>query len=56
MTDIFTSDDRKSISVMDIVAVLTAVVKKQQKETSAVKKQLAALQKQIAGILGTQPI
>lgn len=54
--DIFTSDDGKSISVMDIVAVLTAVVKKQQKETSAVKKQLAALQKQIAGILGTQPI
>ncbi|AEY65537.1 tail fiber domain-containing protein [Clostridium sp. BNL1100] len=50
--EIFTSDDCKSISVMDIVAVLTSVVKKQHSETIAIKKQLAALQKQVAGLLG----
>ena len=50
--EIFTSDDCKSISVMDIVAVLTSVVKKQHSETIAIKKQLAALQKQVAGLIG----
>jgi cytoskeletal protein CcmA (bactofilin family) len=50
--DIFTSDDCKSISVMDIVAVLTSVVKKQQSEMAAVKKQLTALQKQVAELIG----
>ncbi len=50
--EIFTSDDCKSISVMDIVAVLTSVVKKQHSETIAIKKQLAALQKQVAGLVG----
>ncbi|ACL75871.1 tail fiber domain-containing protein [Ruminiclostridium cellulolyticum] len=50
--EIFTSEDCKSIAVMDIVAVLTSVVKKQQTETKAIKKQLAALQKQVAQLLG----
>ncbi|EPR11615.1 tail fiber domain-containing protein [Ruminiclostridium papyrosolvens] len=50
--EIFASDDCKSISVMDIVAVLTSVVKKQHSETIAIKKQLTALQKQVAGLLG----
>ncbi len=50
--EIFTSDDCKSISIMDIVAVLTSVVKKQHSETIAIKKQLATLQKQVAGLLG----
>ncbi len=49
--EIFASDDCKSISVMDIVAVLTSVVKKQHSETIAIKKQLTALQKQVSGLM-----
>ncbi len=49
---IFTTTDCKSISIMDIVAVLTAVVKKQQTESTAMKKQINILQKQVAGLIG----
>ena len=50
--EIFTTSDSKAISIMDIVAVLTAVVKKQQTETAAMKKQLNTLQKQVAELIG----
>ncbi len=50
--EIFTTSDSKSISIMDIVAVLTAVVKKQQSESATMRKQLNALQKQVAELIG----
>jgi|GEM_PF-1782803 len=50
--EIFTTSDSKAISIMDIVAVLTAVVKKQQTEAAAMKKQLNSLQKQVAELIG----
>ena len=49
---IFTTSDSQAISIMDIVAVLTSVVKKQQTEMTAVKKQLNTLQKQVAQLIG----
>ncbi len=49
---IFTTSDNQAISIMDIVAVLTSVVKKQQTETAAMKKQLNTLQKQVAELTG----
>ncbi len=50
--EIFTTPDCKSISIMDIVAVLTSVVKKQQTEAVSMKKQLKDLQKQVADLAG----
>jgi len=49
---IFTTSDSKSISIMDIVAVLTSVVKKQQSESAAMRKQLNTLQKQVTELIG----
>jgi hypothetical protein len=41
-------NDRKSLSPMDIVAVLTKVVQEQQKDISFLKAKLSALEKKIA--------
>lgn len=51
--DIFTTSDRKSVALMDIIGVLTTVVKKQHKETTALQKQVTTLQKQVASLIGT---
>ncbi len=51
--DIFTTSDRKSVALMDIIGVLTTVVKKQHKETTALQKQVTTLQKQVAALIGT---
>ncbi|MFZ5988934.1 MAG: tail fiber domain-containing protein [Bacillota bacterium] len=50
--DVFTTSDRNSVSLMDIIGVLTAVVKNQQKETKSLQKQLTTLQNQIALLMG----
>ncbi|MDF2521251.1 MAG: hypothetical protein K0R84_1879, partial [Clostridia bacterium] len=50
--DVFATSDHKAVSLMDIIGVLTAVVKMQQKETTSMKKQMKALEKQIASLVG----
>ncbi|MNN99063.1 hypothetical protein D3C81_2186140 [compost metagenome] len=48
--DSFTTADGKSVVLMDIIGVLTSVVKKQQNDAADMQRQLKALQKQVAGL------
>ncbi|WP_150275695.1 tail fiber domain-containing protein [Paenibacillus tepidiphilus] len=49
---IFATSDQKSVVLMDIIAVLTTVVQKQQKDAEGMHKQLKALQKQVTALTG----
>ncbi|WP_151735260.1 tail fiber domain-containing protein ['Paenibacillus yunnanensis' Narsing Rao et al. 2020] len=49
---IFATSDQKSVVLMDIIAVLTTVVQKQQKDAEGMHKQLKALQSQVAALTG----
>ncbi|MDP4180748.1 MAG: tail fiber domain-containing protein, partial [Bacillota bacterium] len=48
--DVFTTADRKSVTMMDIVGVLTTVVKKQQDVITDIKGQITTLQSQVAAL------
>jgi hypothetical protein len=50
--EIFTTSDRKSVALMDIIGVLTTVVKKQNEETTTMKEQITQLQAQVAALIG----
>jgi hypothetical protein len=50
--DVFATSDHKAVALMDIIGVLTTVVKTQQKEAKAMKKQMTAVQKQVASLIG----
>ncbi|WP_019910205.1 tail fiber domain-containing protein [Paenibacillus sp. HW567] len=49
---IFATSDHKSVVLMDIIAVLTTVVQKQQKEAVDMRKQVNELQVQVAALAG----
>ncbi|MHA6534193.1 tail fiber domain-containing protein [Paenibacillus sp. BAC0078] len=49
---IFATSDHKSVVLMDIIAVLTTVVQKQQKEAVNMRKQVNELQVQVAALAG----
>lgn len=48
--DSFTTADGKSVVLMDIIGVLTTVVKKQQHDAADMQRQMKALQKQVAAL------
>lgn len=50
--NIFATSDHKSVVLMDIIAVLTTVVQKQQKEACDMRKQVNELQVQVAALAG----
>lgn len=50
--EIFSTADHKSVVLMDIIAVLTTVVQKQQKEGRELRKQMNALQAQVTALAG----
>ncbi|WP_238652812.1 tail fiber domain-containing protein [Paenibacillus piscarius] len=50
--EIFSTGDHKSVMLMDIIAVLTTVVQKQQKEARELRKQMNELQVQVAALAG----
>ncbi|MNC82491.1 hypothetical protein D3C75_1360240 [compost metagenome] len=52
MPHIFATSDHKSVVLMDIIAVLTTVVQKQQKEAVDMRKQVNELQVQVAALAG----
>ncbi|MCM3702366.1 tail fiber domain-containing protein [Paenibacillus macerans] len=49
---IFATNDHKSVVLMDIIAVLTTVVQKQQKEAGDMRKRVDALQAQVSALTG----
>ncbi|SDL88120.1 tail fiber domain-containing protein [Paenibacillus jilunlii] len=49
---IFSTSDHKSVVLMDIIAVLTTVVQKQQKEAQDMRKQVNELQTQVTALAG----
>ncbi|WP_039837759.1 tail fiber domain-containing protein, partial [Paenibacillus sonchi] len=49
---IFSTTDHKSVVLMDIIAVLTTVVQKQQKEAQDMRKQVNELQVQVKALAG----
>ena len=48
MPDLVATGDRKGLSAMDIVAVLTKVVQQQQKELSDQREEIETLKAQLA--------
>jgi hypothetical protein len=48
--DSFTTSDGKSVVLMDIIGVLTTVVKKQQNDAADMQRRMKALQKQVAAL------
>jgi len=50
--DLVATDDRKGLSAMDIVAVLTKVVQQQQKELSGQREEIETLKAQLARVQG----